>query len=87
MLTEFEIGRTYRVRSYESLKAEFGADKDGDIICGDLHMFKNVMSEELCGREFKREPENNHINAIVDCGERSWIVTAQMCELVENEVK
>lgn len=87
-LEKFEIGKTYRVREYEDLKREFGANCDGNIKCGEIKMLLEWMSRTACGREFIVKPElfdkTGFLKLIVSRN-ISWYITPQMCELVESE--
>lgn len=48
--SEIHIGDVLRIRSFEDMKSEFGADKDGNIFGTNVYFLAGMSN--LCGKEF-----------------------------------
>ena len=91
---DIHIGDVLQIRSFEDMKSEFGADKDGDIL-GDTVYFIASMSN-LCGKEFTvsdvvKEYFGYAYRSFqeVECrvGMKPWIIQSWMLEPCEDDTE
>lgn len=86
--SEIHIGDVLRIRSFEDMKSEFGADKDGDILMDDGVYFFEQMGY-MCGKLFTvsdieddggYEYEYRSFQGVEESDNHHWCIKAWMLE-------
>ena len=91
---DIHIGDTLRIRSYEDMKSEFGADEDGDIVNNNVYFITSMI--KLCGREFTVSDimigywgrKYKSFQGVEERDYRNdWIIVSWMLEPCEDDVE
>lgn len=86
---DIHIGDTLRIRSYEDMKSEFGADEEGDILINDGVSFIPKHMGYMCGKLFtvsNAEDDDGYgyeyrsLQRVEGYGDSHWCIKAWMLE-------
>lgn len=93
---DIHIGDTLRIRSYEDMKSEFGADEKGDILMGDGVSFIPEHMGYMCGKLFtvsNAEDDDGYgyeyrsLQRVEGYGDSHWCIKSWMLESYEDDTE